>query len=883
MPNPLIQTKLTIPPAPAFSIPRPRLLEALNRGLQLGHRLLLISAPPGYGKTTLLSNWIRAMDSPLPGGDGPLARVGWLALDEGDNDPARFWCYFAAALSPQIPNLLETIQTLIQNDPLHQLPVDLLIAVLVNAILQVNTPLVLILDDYQVIQNERIHTALAQMLARMPQHLQLAITSRSEPPLELTRLRARGQLTEIQMDALGFSEPESAVFLNQSMRLGLLPEEIAQLNQRTEGWAAGLQLAALTLQSISRDKAADFISSFGGGHRHIADYLTDEVLQRQPEPIQIFLLKTSLLEKLTAPVCQAVTGTQNAQAMLESLERANLFLVPLDAERQWYRYHPLWAEMLQTRLKREQPQQIPQLHHLASDWYAKNGFIDQAIAHALAANKPEQAASLLEPAAKAMVMGGGSATLQAWLEKLPEAVIRTHPALLVAQNWALVTDGRLEEAEALLDDLSHRDGLAPAQLGEIAAIRSIVATIHQDIPAIQRYADEALRLIPLEDSQLRCGVLLSQGTAAALSGAVEQSVTLLEQAIRESQRGRQPIIHLIATSTLAQSYEALGDFDQAERLHRQVIALETDPALGSLPLIGVGYVGLGGILHERLRFEEADAALHQGLSIGQRWGSPEIQIGGYFSLARLRYTLGDLDGALANLETLERNFAPAMPVHERSHIQAVKARFWLAQGQTRRVDAWARAFLPLGDQDEPVTFDVENRFFTLARVLLARHENLQAQKLLVRLEQAARSDRQASLIEVLLLKALIPGMNENPLAEALTLAEPHHQRRVFVDEPELLPLLQRYYTQHPENNFVAGLLADFERRLASLRKSPVLLSEREMDVLRLLAAGLANQEIADRLVVAISTVKSHVKNILMKLEVENRTEAAAKAREMKLL
>jgi LuxR family maltose regulon positive regulatory protein len=871
MPNPIIQTKLAIPPSPASSISRPHLIARLNRGVELGHRLLLVTAPPGYGKTTLLGAWANQGEH----------RFGWLALDSGDNDPAQFWNYLASALARHVPGLLEPIQTLLQNDPLHQLPFDLLLAVLVNTLARETAPIILILDDYHVIHNERIHAALVQLLARIPANFRLAIISRSEPPLELTRLQARGQLTEIHMDTLGFSEREAVDFLNQSMRLGLAAEEIALLNQRTEGWVAGLQLAALTLQAVGKDKSADFIRSFGGGHRHIMDYLTDEVLQRQPREIQIFLLQTSLLEKLTAPLCEAVTREGGAQSMLEALERANLFLVPLDSERQWYRYHPLWAEMLQVRLKREQPQELPQLHRWASAWFAQNGLLDEAVAHALAAGEWELSASLLETSARALVMRGGSATLQRWLEKLPHEIVLAHPPLLIAQTWALVTDGRLDEAESALGELSRREGLDAALLGEVAAIRAIAATVHQDIPAIQENAQEALRLIPLEDSQLRCGVLLSQGTAAALSGAVEQSVELLNQAIYESQRGRQPIIHLIAISTLAQTYEALGDFDRAERLHRQVIALESDSALGGLPLIGVGYVGLGGVLHERLRFDEAEAALQHGLTVGQRWGSPEIQIGGYFSLARLRYTQGDLAGALAILEKLESDFAPDMPLHERGHIQAMKARFWLAQGQRTRVEAWVRQVAP--KVDEPVTFDDETQFLVLARVLLARRETLQAQQLLERLEEAARSARRNSLIEILLLNALISGARDTALDEAMTLAEPQNQRRVFVDEPELLPILQAYYANHPENHFVVGLLSDFERRAAAMQRSPALLSEREMDVLRLIAAGLSNQEIADRLVLALSTVKSHVKSILMKLTAENRTGAVARARELKLL
>jgi LuxR family maltose regulon positive regulatory protein len=874
--NPVFQTKLIIPPGPTASVPRPRLIEQLDLGVQQGHRLLLVTAPPGYGKTTLLGAWA----------NGGGARFGWLSLDDSDNDATQFWLDLASAIAPHVPPVLDPIQTLLQGDPLHQLPTDLLLAVLINTLAQETAPLVLILDDYHAIHNERIHAALIQLLARMPVAFHLALTSRTEPPLELTRLRARNQLTEIQMDALGFSEREAAEFLNETMRLGLSVEDIALLTQRTEGWAAGLQLAALTLQAIRRrnekeEAITDFVRSFSGGHRHVMDYLTDEVLQRQSAEIQAFLLHTSPIEKLTAPLCEAVTGAPHAQAMLESLERANLFLVPLDAERQWYRYHPLWAEMLQVRLQREQPQDVARIHQAAADWFARHGFLDEAITHALAAGETDQAADLMEPAAKTLVMRGGSATLQVWLSKLPHAAIAVRPALLIAQAWALVTDGVLDEAEVLLNDLSRREGLDPAVRGEVAAIRSIAATVHQDIPAIQAYAEEALRLIPLEDSQLRCGVLLSQGTAAALSGALDRSVEQLTQAVRESERGRQPIIHLIALSMLAQTYEALGNFDQAERLHRQVIALESDPAVGSLPLIGVGYVGLGGILHEHLRFAEAEAALQQGLAIGQRWASPEIQIGGAFSLARLRYTQGDIDAALAILDQIETDFGAVMPVHERGHIRALQARYWLAQGQQQRVDAWAQGVaLPV---DGSISFSDENDLLVLARVMLGRRQSDRAVETLARLEEGARAGKRNNLIEILLLKALSHRDSERALEEALRLAEPQNQRRVFVDEPDVRPLLQAYHDRHPEDQFAASLLSDFERRATALQKPTPVLSDREMDVLRLLAAGLSNQQIADRLVVALSTVKSHVKNILMKLEVENRTQAVARARELNLL
>ncbi len=434
MPDPVLQTKLTIPFSPAFRVSRPRLEKQLSQGVRLSHRLLLVTAPPGYGKTTLLSEWA----------NWGKHRFGWLALDEGDNDPAQFWNCLASALARHVPNLIEPIQTLLQGDPLHQLPVDLLLSILINTLAQETAPLILVLDDYHIIHNARIHTAMVQLLARMPPCFHLAIASRNEPPLEIARLRARGQLTEIQMDALGFLDSETAEFLNVAMQLGLSAEEIALLNRRTEGWAAGLQLAAVALQSMhqkaesEKDEAARFIRAFGGGHRYVMDYLAADVLQRQPEHIQSFLLQTSILERLTVSLCDDITGDRNSQSMLEYLERANLFLVPLDSTREWYRYHPLWAETLQTRLGHERPEIVEKLHRQASNWFARNGFLDEAIAHSLAAGEPGQAANLLEPVAKAMVMRGESATLQTWLGKLHPQDVASRPALKMAQAWALV-------------------------------------------------------------------------------------------------------------------------------------------------------------------------------------------------------------------------------------------------------------------------------------------------------------------------------------------------------------------------------------------------------------------------------------------------------------
>jgi LuxR family maltose regulon positive regulatory protein len=885
---PQVQTKLALPFASSTRLPRPALVAQLQSGLQNNHRLSLVTAPTGSGKTTLLGQWARSQPTAS-------ASFGWLALDEQDNDPLRFWGYFLSALEVQAPGPVQVARALLQGDLFRPAPVEQTLAVLINALQLELSPLVLVLDDYHVIHDLRIHAALQSLLDQMPPMLHLAIASRTEPPLNLALLRARGQLTELHLASLSFSEAEAGAFLNSAMHLELSSAQVTLLEQRTEGWIAGLQLAAIAMQSIRQDaplapaghpQLDSFIQAFGGSHRHVLDYLSSEVLQRLPAELQDFLVQSSLLERLSGPLCNETLQRTSSHALLETIESLNLFLIPLDAERRWYRYHALWAEVLQTRLLSQHPDLIPELHGRAAAWFEKHGFLAEAIPHAIQAGQPQQAADWIEPLARSMVLRGEGSQFLHWLDQIAPALINERPQLVIAKAWAWITAGELDEIEALLEHLASPAGAAPAFQAEVAAVRAMVATLHQDIPVIQQQAALALQNLPASDSLMRAAMALSLGTAASLSGHALPAVDLFEQAIQASRLSHQSIIRLVSTTGLASAYESLGQLNQAARLHGQVIALESDPVLGSLPLIGVGYVGLGGILHEWLLFDQAEATLQKGLTIGQRWGSPEILIGGWFSLARLRYTQGHLDEALEILEKLEADFFSSTPLRERDHIQSIQARIWLAQGQLARAKAWEQT-CDL-DESQPVTYPDEQQMLVLVRVLLASQAFDKALRILTGLEQTIQADRRTgSLIEVMLLRVLTPALSQlerqSALEQALRLGEPHNQRRVFVDEPELLPWLQAHLSRHPHDRFAAQLLPAFELRLSALQPPPGLLSPRELEVLRLLAAGCSNQEIASSLVVALSTVKSHVKNILMKLDAENRTQAVAHARQLQIL
>jgi LuxR family maltose regulon positive regulatory protein len=882
MPLPLATAKFQMPPVREGWVHRPRLVEKISRGMR--GPVTLVSAPAGYGKTTLLGDWKKTVEEPERG-------LVWLTLDDDDNDLSQFFLYLIGALQRRDERIGKSALAMLQSP--EPLPIRNTISVLLNEAAAFPQPAALVLDDYHAVHQAAVHEAMAFLLDHLPANLSIAILTRMDPPWPLDRWRARGRLVEIRSEDLQFTHEETVAFLSRSFDLRLPPEDLALLEKHTEGWPAGVQLAAAAIRTMLERPAgapdvSGFLREFGGGHRHVADYLTHEVFRQQSEDIQGFLMDTSILERFSAPLCDAVRGRDDSRGILDYLERANLFLERMDPDGRWFRYHSLCAEALRMRLEQMHPESLAGLHRRASEWFAANGFPAEAIGYAAYAGDSSRLTELLEPLARPMALRGESGRLLAWLEKIPSQELERHQDLMVAGAWARTAQGSPIEDNPYLIALAPREAGSAALHGEISAMRAIVASVRQDVPAIRENAEWALRGLPSDDSAIRSVVAIALGTAAMLSGDVESSAASLTLAMQEGRRSDQPILNLLAVTLLAQTMERLGDMDQAARWHQYIIDLEKDPVLGRLPLVGAGYVGLGGVMHERLEYETAEALLRKGIELGRRWESPDIAIGGVFSLARLRFTQGDPVDCLAFLDQVEREFGDSLPKMESMHLQTVRLQVWLARGETGCAQDWLRAVESEKEKPAPYMDDIMTLGRARANLSLGRPGR--ALELLDRLESDARSHRRnASLVEIDLLRGIaLRAQNrakaaERAVDEALSLAEPQRMRRAFLDDGNCRPLLEAFLTRHPRNAFAAELVEHQRQREIRLHGGGSPLSERETDVLRLMAAGLSNQEIADRLVIALSTVKTHAKNIFMKLEADNRTQAVARAREKKLL
>ncbi len=903
--TPLLTTKLYVPPTRPRLVSRPRLIKRLNAGLH--RKLTLISAPAGFGKTTLLSEWVTQCDRP----------VAWLSLDEGDNDLARFLAYLIAALRTieSLGDAMDTIEDGLPSVLKSARPRDIesVLTSAINAMAAETKPFVLVLDDYYHIRADPIHQALTFLLDHMPPQMHLIIATRADPPLPIARLRGRGQLSELRQTNLRFTNDETAEFLNQAMGLKLLSADLIALASRTEGWIAGLQMAAVSMQG--REDVSAFVAGFTGSQHYILDYLVEEVLHRQPEDVQSFLLQTSILDRMTGPLCDAVTGTVNSQAVLESLAHANLFVFPLDDRRHWYRYHHLFADLLRQRLHQQHPGLVRTLHHRASEWYESNGPIAAAIDHSLSVGDHERAACLVEQAAPSSLMRGEFATLNKWIEALPDGVLRSHPLLCACHAMALLAIAApIDEVESRLNDAAASDSPDLAR-GELATLRGLLATFRGDNQRSIELSYEALQLLPDEEVFFRSVAARNLGMVYLLSGDVGAARRIYEEEARCGEKSGDLVGCLSALQKVCALHLIQGQLHKAEAAYEEALELSTQTRGGPQPIDVKLRAGAADVLRERNELEKASLLLTDAierLPTQARVWNPVWAMPAYLVLARVRQAQGDAKGARDAMQTAER-LAIQYDSTELDDIAvgAYQARLWVAQGDLEATMRWAEQRGLQRDGDSAKTEDEngmasgyhlqELEHNALARLYLAQDRPEDALAVLQPLLPAAEKlGRLGSVTEFLTLQALAfqaQGDLERALAalgRALSLAEPEGYVRLFVDEGEPMARLLRYAVSRGiAAGYASKLLDCFDipstKGIEHLAYRPPAqplvepLSERELEILRLLDTDLSSTDMADELIISVNTVRTHIRNVYSKLGVHSRYEAIARAKELNLL
>ena len=893
----LLATKLYIPPPRPGTVSRLRLIEQLNEGLSSGHKLTLVSASAGFGKTTLVSEWIAQSG----------LSVAWLSLDEGDSDPVRLITYLIAALQTIKAGIGESVLAMLQS---HQLPqTETILTALLNEISAITQDFVLVLDDYHVIDSKPIDEALAFFVECLPPQIHLVIATREDPHLPLARLRARGQLTELRATDLQFTPAEATEFLNRVMGLNLTDGDVAALESRTEGWIAGLQLAALSMQG--HQDSARFIKSFTGSHRFVLDYLIEEVLGQQSEKIQTFLLRTSILNRMCGPLCDAVLldPSMSVQEILEYLERANLFLIPLDYERRWYRYHHLFGDLLRQRLG--QPRELPEYHLRASAWYEANDDLAQAFHHALAAGEFERAAHLAEAAWRGAEESFQSAAWLVWVNQLPEAIVRSKPGLWFQAGRAYSDAGdpktseiHLQNAERALAEASNRSGFAILP-GNIALTRAYNAQVQGNVTNTVKYAELALQLIPEGDIYRRAQAVITLEITHWAGGDLESSLLAIRAWMADMHKVGNPVFVIVSAFAEADMLVVLGRLHDAIRAYQQALQLASEHGADAQQITAHHHLGLALIYHELGDSESTAAHLQTAADLGQRTTLVDWLHRWKLAQARFKESAGEWDAALELLDEAKRGYVKTVIPVTRP-VEALKARIYLKQGRLDKTQAWAQE-RGLSVTDE-ARYLGEYEHLTMARVRMGEGSFAGVDELLERLLTLAESQkRTGSVIEILLTQALVHQAQGNhsealaALERALTLTEPEGYLRAFVDEGEVMRLLIldfRFTIEasarngvHPLFGYVDKLLSAFPQPATTTPKSKIKnlkseivepLSERELEVLKLLRTELSGPEIADQLIVSPNTFRTHTKNIFNKLGVNSRRAAVRRAEELDL-
>ncbi len=865
----LLTTKLFMPPMPLKTLRREALLDLLADGLSPEKRLVLVCAPAGYGKTTLVCGWLQG----VPG-------VCWYSLEESDNDPNLFFAYLIASVQKQFPKIVEQAQGFLHGPQPAAQPVVL--SALLNDLAQSDAQIVIVLDDYQVIHTRLIHEGLSFLLDHLPENVHLVITTRSDPALPLNRYRSRGHMLEIRSEALRFSANETSDFMQDIAGLSLDAGEIAILENCTEGWIAGLHMAALSLRG--KKDATQFIHSLSGTNRYILDYLVEEVLNNQPESIQLFLTQTSILNRFCASLCAAVLeNEENAcQDILIRLEQANLFLNPLDEGREWYRYHHLFRDLLTVRLKQSTAQQIRELHRRAAGWYEANGLASEAIQHYISAEAFARAADLVEQHTLGLFAQGELNQLVAWIKKLPAGLATRRPWLCIYQAWALAFAGKNSDADALMalavQALSESNpALEVPKIieGEINALRGFMAITGGDL-------QKALELVALPEPEslfARSTVYWARGYAWRMQGRLAEA----EKAFRKMLEVGQQMNNLWTTSTalveLGAVLRLLGRMEDAGAIFRAGLDAMQQVGSGGLGFAGRLEAFLASILYEQNQLEEARRLAGESVAHNALWGNPNHVAYGHWIQARVLLGSGDFEAAEEALRQAELAIAqPAVIPTLKASIQGQRVRLWLAGGQLAEAERW--------DTDQPLTQSSaglniemsETQILIHARIWMAQGNSPRAYQFLENLETSARAgDRNNTLIEALTLKSLAAPNQAaalDALNSSLKLGIPKGYRRVYLDEGKALkPLLE---SLRGRSELVEPLLKP------AARKSLVL-TGREMEILHGMADGLSNKQIGARLYISAGTVKAHSAAIYRKLDAVNRTEAIAKAKDLGLL
>ena len=904
MSTPVLATKLSIPVPRPKIVPRPHLTDQLNVGLH--RKLTLVSAPAGFGKTTLVAEWIASCERP----------VAWLSLDEADNDPIRFLTYLIAALQTIVSNIGADVLRILQSAQPQSSEAAL--TILINEIAAISDDFILVLDDYHLIEEKTIGNALTFLLEHMPPQMHLVIITREDPNLPLARLRVRDQLTGLRATDLRFTDSEAAEFLNQVMGLRLSAEDVAALEARTEGWIAGLQLAAISMQG--HKDAGGFIKSFTGSNQFVLDYLIEEVLHQQPESIQAFLLRTSILDRMCGSLCDAVLldSSTSGQETLESLEHSNLFIVPLDNERHWYRYHHLFGSLLRQRLGQSwKPEEIARSHIRASEWFEKHEDPAQAFHHAIAAGDHSRAAALAEKYWQGMNENFQSAAWLGWVKQLPERLIRSRPVLCTQIAWvymdlseAEASESRLRDAEQCLENPTDEMVVVAEEQfrslpARIAIARTYNAQSVSDYPAALKYAKLAIKLAPEEDHFLRAQTNAILGGTYWANGDLDAACKSMSDWIDNAQKAGNYIFAIASASGKADILMEQGYLREALRTYQQSLQLASEHETEAQHIIAHHHLGLALLYHEMQNDESAAQHFQKSMELGQYSVLQDWSYRKNLAQARLKESEGDLDSALGFLDDAKRFYIRSLIPNTRP-IDAFKARIFLKQGRLSNAQEWVRQH-GLSVSDDP-GYLREFELGTLARVLLSEYQTHRKERiindalnLLKRLLKAAEDQkRMGSILEILMVTALAYhalGSTSQAfvtLERALTLARPEGYVRIFVNEGDLMRALltdfrasnekQRHGNGSDLKDYVDKLLSAFTQP-KDVQRSKLIepLSKRELEILQLIAQGLSNQEIGKRLFLALNTVKGHNRIIFDKLQVQNRTEAVARARELDLL